>query len=394
MIMTTRHFPLPLNFSSTGITPKKWLWCIGLQSIACMLALLCYPKTVLVLALLWGSGGLALSMGIVGSIRWLRLALYRLSKPYQAYWEIGWFMGSLLLVAVHPALLVGGLFALVQFQRFLTKLSPLQVTWAVCGATLTLIASMVWHIGHIPLLSPIVFNHFTNLWLCSFLPLLAWYAVTQIQLRSVMAVQAGALIQQSTLALTDALTGLGNRRSFDETLTREMARTKRNSSPLSLVILDIDFFKKINDVYGHTMGDTVLKELATLIASNLRQCDWLARYGGEEYALILPDTPCLEALKLLERLRLLVEKHIFARDQSPLRMTISLGITQYDVKRHTLKSLIEEADAALYEAKHKGRNQVRVYGLEASGGALLQVSSAAGVSVYAKQEKTIKSLTR
>jgi diguanylate cyclase (GGDEF)-like protein len=209
-----------------------------------------------------------------------------------------------------------------------------------------------------------------------------------------MAVQAGALIQQSTLALTDALTGLGNRRSFDETLTREMARTKRNSSPLSLVILDIDFFKKINDVYGHTMGDTVLKELATLIASNLRQCDWLARYGGEEYALILPDTPCLEALKLLERLRLLVEKHIFARDQSPLRMTISLGITQYDVKRHTLKSLIEEADAALYEAKHKGRNQVRVYGLEASGGALLQVSSAAGVSVYAKQEKTIKSLTR
>lgn len=393
-MMLTRHFPLPIHFSSTGITPKKWLWCVGLQSFACTLALFCYPKTILVSTLLWASGGLAFSMGIVGCVRWLRLAAHRLCKPYQPYLEIGWFISSLLLVAAHPALLVGGLFALIQFQRFLTKLTPIQVTWAVCGATLTLVTSMVWHIGHIPLLCPIVFNQLTNLWLCSYLPLLAWYAVTQIQLRSVMAVQAGALIQQSTLALTDALTGLGNRRSFDETLTREMARTKRNGSPLSLVILDIDFFKKINDVYGHTTGDTVLKELATLIANNLRQCDWLARYGGEEYALILPDTPCLEALKLLERLRLLVEKHIFARDQSPMKITISLGITQYDVKRHTLKSLIEEADSALYEAKNKGRNQVRVYGLEASGGALLQVSSAGGISAYGKQEKPSKSLAR
>jgi diguanylate cyclase (GGDEF)-like protein len=150
-----------------------------------------------------------------------------------------------------------------------------------------------------------------------------------------------------------------------------MARTKRNASPLSLVLLDIDFFKKINDVYGHTTGDVVLKELATLVASNLRQCDWIARYGGEEYALILPDTPCLEALKLLERLRLLVEKHVFDREHSPMKITVSLGITQYDVKRHTLERFIAEADEALYEAKNHGRNQVRVYGLGASGNTLI-----------------------
>jgi diguanylate cyclase (GGDEF)-like protein len=277
-------------------------------------------------------------------------------------------------VPVHPALLVLGLFPLVQFQRFTQVFkTPKQVGWVLSTTALLVVGAVAWQWGfHPPHLQSTVFGLNTTLCLLiSFMPLLAWYIKTQVRLKFMLEAQNGELQQQSTLALTDALTGLGNRRYFDETLRREMARTKRNGSPLSLVLLDIDFFKKINDVYGHTMGDVVLKELATLILSNLRQCDWIARYGGEEYALILPDTPCLEALKLLERLRVLVERQVFARNHAPLKITVSLGITQYDVKRHTLESLVAEADEALYEAKHHGRNQVRVYGLGASGGTLV-----------------------
>ena len=362
----------------TAVTPvglsnqKAWLSCISLQLMAGLLALFSFAPS----ALLMGIGiGLSLAIFVVltlSMVRSFRVSLHNKVHPYKNWLVSGWFVGSLLMVAIHPALLVVGLFPLVQFQRFLPKFNLSQVPWLVGAASVVLVGLSAWQLKINPSsIKLLAYGVNTALWMSSFIPLLITYALTQVHLRTLLEVQNGQLLQQSTLALTDALTGLGNRRYFDETLTREMARTKRNASPLSLVLLDIDFFKKINDVYGHTTGDTVLKELAILIATNLRQCDWIARYGGEEYALILPDTPCLEALKLLERLRLLVEKHVFDRDHSPMKVTVSLGITQYDVKRHTLESFVAEADTALYEAKHHGRNQVRVYGLGAAGDTLI-----------------------
>ena len=367
MMTTTTTTSIP-----TVSNQKAWLSCIGLQATAGVLALFSFPPSVLVMGIGIGLSSAIFVVLTLSMVRSLRVSLHNKVHPYKNWLVSAWFVGSLLLVAIHPALLVVGLVPLVQFQRFLPKFTLSQVPWLVGAASVVLVGLSAWQIKINPSsIKLLAYGVNTALWMSSFIPLLLACALTQVHLRTLLEVKNGQLLQQSALALTDALTGLGNRRYFDETLTREMARTKRNGSPLSLVLLDIDFFKKINDVYGHTTGDTVLKELATLIASNLRQCDWIARYGGEEYALILPDTPCLEALKLLERLRLLVEKHVFDRDHSPMKVTVSLGITQYDVKRHTLESFIAEADEALYEAKNHGRNQVRVYGLGASGDTLV-----------------------
>jgi diguanylate cyclase (GGDEF)-like protein len=204
------------------------------------------------------------------------------------------------------------------------------------------------------------------LWLLSFLPVVWLVQAQWQQVLSQLAKQEQALALQVALATTDALTGLMNRRQFNETLKRETARSKRSQANLSLALFDIDHFKRVNDVYGHSVGDRILQEVSGLIAQNLRQSDMVARYGGEEFALILPDTPCLEALKLLDRLRILVEQQVFCLPEHPMHIAISIGLTQYDASRHTPQAFVDEADAALYEAKNGGRNQVRVFGMGAS----------------------------
>lgn len=163
-----------------------------------------------------------------------------------------------------------------------------------------------------------------------------------------------------SLATTDMLTGLINRRYFDRRLAEEMARSKRHKSRLSLALFDIDHFKSINDTYGHTIGDRILKELGELITQNTRECDIPARYGGEEFALILPETTQIEAFDLLERLRQLIESHTFNRDGIPISVTVSIGIAQFD-SEFSQNEFIDQADASLYKAKRTGRNKV-VYG--------------------------------
>jgi diguanylate cyclase (GGDEF)-like protein len=183
-----------------------------------------------------------------------------------------------------------------------------------------------------------------------------------------------ALHVEKDSASKDALTGLMNRRSLTSVMLREISRSRRTGSPLSVALLDIDHFKQINDVYGHKAGDDVLVELAKVLRHNLRDVDVVARYGGEEFALILPETRCLEALALLDRLRRLVQDHIFVASGKPLRMTISSGITQFDPGRHDASTLFEEADLGLYESKRGGRNQVRAYGLGKMNAHLLEAT--------------------
>jgi diguanylate cyclase (GGDEF)-like protein len=163
-----------------------------------------------------------------------------------------------------------------------------------------------------------------------------------------------------SMATTDVLTGLINRRYFDRRIAEEVSRSKRHTSNLTLALFDIDHFKRINDTYGHTIGDKILKELGDLILANTRESDVSARYGGEEFALILPETTQVEASDLLERLRQLVESYTFNKDDTPVIVTISVGIAQYD-HEYTIEEFIEQADAALYQAKRTGRNKV-VYG--------------------------------
>ena len=174
-----------------------------------------------------------------------------------------------------------------------------------------------------------------------------------------------ALIHKRTekLAFTDPLTELFNHRYFQETLQHEFVRTNRYQKPLSLMIIDIDFFKKFNDTYGHLVGDKVLKHVAKIFKSSIReQIDTVARYGGEEFAVILPETSIEGAAKFAERIRSKVEESRIPEGDKLLSVTLSIGVACTLVTNCPKTSdLIESADQALYKAKASGRNQVQTF---------------------------------
>lgn len=159
-----------------------------------------------------------------------------------------------------------------------------------------------------------------------------------------------------TLSQTDALTGVPNRRAFDEALAREIARARRHGQPLGMVLLDIDRFKRINDTYGHQTGDQVLHSFARAVASSLREGDTLYRYGGEEFAVILPSTGLTGATKAAARIVAVVAGRSIQVGASAVRMTASAGVACLSATQDQAK-LVAEADAALYEAKSNGRNR-------------------------------------
>lgn len=166
------------------------------------------------------------------------------------------------------------------------------------------------------------------------------------------------------LSRTDALTGLFNRRYFEERLNEEFARSRRYGSPLSLVMLDIDHFKRINDTFGHPFGDQVLKAVAQTARSRLREVDLLARYGGEELIALLPETGPVDALRVCERVReaiasLGLEHPAADGTQQPVRLTASLGVaTVPSADLASAEALLMAADTSLYAAKGAGRNRV------------------------------------
>lgn len=160
------------------------------------------------------------------------------------------------------------------------------------------------------------------------------------------------------IAATDSLTGCANRRGFEAQSVVEISRTQRSGAPLSFVTLDLDHFKQINDQHGHTIGDTVLKEFVKLIQKTLRPTDVLGRIGGEEFALLLPNTSFENAVSMAEQLRQLVEDEVFVIEGTRIQLTVSLGIAQYGPDGETYESLFKAADHRMYSAKDLGRNQV------------------------------------
>jgi len=161
------------------------------------------------------------------------------------------------------------------------------------------------------------------------------------------------------ISITDSLTHAFNRRFFMERIRQEVKRANRYGSSMSLLMIDIDHFKKVNDTYGHQAGDRVLAGVAGLVATHLRETDVLARYGGEEFALIATPMDLEGARALAERIRQLVEEHTFSGD-APVKVTISIGVSSWKpFLRENFEVLIREADDALYRAKAEGRNRVR-----------------------------------
>ncbi|NIM59626.1 MAG: diguanylate cyclase [Candidatus Aminicenantes bacterium] len=162
--------------------------------------------------------------------------------------------------------------------------------------------------------------------------------------------------QAEKLAETDPLTNIYNRRKFSRLLDQEIQRVERYDRFLSIVMLDIDHFKKVNDTYGHDTGDYVLRRITELIKENIRITDILARYGGEEFVIILPETDVKGASRQIDRMRKTIEKTSF---DGVGNLTISAGITGY-MGGDSCKSMITRADKALYSAKEEGRNKIRV----------------------------------
>jgi two-component system cell cycle response regulator len=165
--------------------------------------------------------------------------------------------------------------------------------------------------------------------------------------------------QIARISVTDGLTGLTNVRHFREQAQREHSRARRHNDPYSILMMDIDHFKKINDVYGHPVGDIVLREMAVIFREAVRLTDLPARYGGEEYIVFLHRTRLPEAVIVGERIREAVERKVFAAPLPLIRCTVSVGIADYlPGTEGTEKTVIGRADQALYAAKHGGRNRV------------------------------------
>jgi diguanylate cyclase (GGDEF)-like protein len=159
-------------------------------------------------------------------------------------------------------------------------------------------------------------------------------------------------------AFVDALTGVWNRGAILDQLEREMDRARRTDEDLSLVILDIDFFKKVNDTYGHLAGDEVLKEICERLKASVRAYDAVGRYGGEEFVVVYPAADLTQATAQAERLRRAVEEQPFTLGGQPHTLTISLGVTSIRGVEDVPEEMLQRADAALYQAKREGRNKV------------------------------------
>ncbi|MCL7746657.1 GGDEF domain-containing protein [Halalkalibacter alkaliphilus] len=158
------------------------------------------------------------------------------------------------------------------------------------------------------------------------------------------------------LTLIDQLTEVYNRRYFDLYMEKAIPLSERTGTPFHLIILDIDFFKKVNDSYGHTFGDEVLKILAKTIQNNLRGSDGLVRMGGEEFAILIPETTTEECHLIADRIRQAVETTDFIYKGKKISVTISLGIAKYTGE--TIHELYDKADQALYQSKKNGRNKI------------------------------------
>jgi diguanylate cyclase (GGDEF)-like protein len=164
--------------------------------------------------------------------------------------------------------------------------------------------------------------------------------------------------ETARLAREDPLTGLAHKGTFAEALAREVARARRNGQPLSLALLDLDRFKEVNDRFGHLAGDHVLRALAAVVRPLVRGDQLLARIGGEELALLLPEVPVEKALIFAEKIRGLVAAHAFAHGGAEIPVTVSVGVAALDPSDETPEALLARADERLYEAKRAGRNRV------------------------------------
>ncbi|MHB8623314.1 MAG: GGDEF domain-containing protein [Sulfuricaulis sp.] len=262
------------------------------------------------------------------------------------------------------ALVVAGLalliLSLLPLRRLVNQLppGPLRFRWFILTALILLFiagyfgyAKANWdrHFAANDLIVPAVF------FLGSLFVLLANF----LSLQTAVVMRRLAVLEHENI--TDPLTGIYNRRYLDRRLPDEVARAQRYGAPLSVLLADIDHFKRVNDIHGHQVGDVVLSNLGKLVVNTVRNTDIVVRYGGEEILIITPNTSAATATRLAERLRQKVEESVLAPDADKLlHVTVSIGVAFYGRDIGDASTLIKSVDAALYRAKHEGRNCVAV----------------------------------
>jgi diguanylate cyclase (GGDEF)-like protein len=168
------------------------------------------------------------------------------------------------------------------------------------------------------------------------------------------------IAQADEVSHTDALTFLPNRKQIIGDLQREVIFSDRYGTPLTISLLDIDFFKKINDTYGHIVGDDVLRSLGSELRNHIRYPDTIGRYGGEEFLIVLPHSTAKAAMEQAERLCKHVRSLLIKSGEKEIALTISIGIAQYKIHKEDWEAFLSRADAALYQAKNNGRDQWKV----------------------------------
>jgi len=166
------------------------------------------------------------------------------------------------------------------------------------------------------------------------------------------------------LSNIDGLTGLYNRRCFNNMIEQKISEAGRAKVQLSMIMLDIDFFKKVNDNYGHKAGDDVIRFISATIKKSIRKVDFAARYGGEEFVILLYNTSVAAAANIADKIRNIVRDSTVNADGSPLNITISLGVSSFPMPSMNAENLVKNADTALYYSKEHGRDQVSVYNNE------------------------------
>jgi len=181
---------------------------------------------------------------------------------------------------------------------------------------------------------------------------------TREHLKKLLDKQAQLTKKLENLANTDPLTGVWNRRYFLNLCEREINRAYRYNRFFSLLILDLDHFKQINDIYGHAVGDEVLIAITIIVQSSIRKIDLLGRFGGEEFVVLLPETTLNVAVDMAEIIRNNLEKKVILAEEIEVRVTVSIGVSTYQLEDQNIDVVLQRADQALYQAKNQGRNRV------------------------------------
>lgn len=270
------------------------------------------------------------------------------------------FFANVLVIA-GAGILVG---SLISVRQLIAQLPPGKVRhrWHILR-----VLTIIFIVGYAGFLG--TFWGRTIAWPDLIVPAVFFCGACFVWMTSTLALQTAIDIRRVTLleqeSITDSLTGLYNRRYLDRRLEEELDRAKRYALPLSILLVDIDHFKTVNDTYGHQAGDLVLGYLGKLVLNAVRTSDIAARYGGEELLVIAPNTPILPAGALAERLRQHIESHELVLTSEPgkrqtIRITVSIGVAITSHRINETKKLVQEADAALYRAKREGRNRVVV----------------------------------